>query len=740
MADPNIRIKRSSVEGKRPSISQVEMGELALNTNDGRLFTRKYNVGIGSTVTLLNPWTENIGGGTYYKDGNVGIGTTNPITPLHISDGNGGISIALYTTDYLTITAQNTAPGFNIIAAGSAVGHRGVFKATRARGTLSSPSVPLADDNTFSLLGAIYDGSGNFATAAINMDVDGTVGVGTAPQRITFWTGTGSSRLERARITSTGNIGIGTTNPTSLLQVQGNALITGIATVNSNFSVNGNTLYVDAINNRIGILTTAPIQPLQVNSDSSSFVVTGIGSVGIGTTNPTSSLTIYKSNGGSYANTGTHLNIENPNTTSGQSVVGFTFGGTAKSNIRADYVGNLVFNSSSNFYYWNLELGASSFIFASSAGTWLSVTSGNKVGIATNNAVQPLHVQGNAYVSGNLGIGTTNPAYTLDVVGAGARIGTANTTVIVGGNSGRAIEIGAGTSTLSCFIDFHGADDVYSDYASRIDRASGANSNFSIINRGTGSLSLFTQDAGSIDFYTNNTFRHRIDSNGTFLVGTSSSTGTASQLLQVNSGAYINGNLGIGTTNPLARLSVGSKSLGDGLVPVQISTQSASGSSAQIYYGANNNGSYGVLFGYDRAAYTGGVVRVVGASDNIEFVVNNTTRAAIITSAANIGIGTTIPSEKLEVVGNIKADNFFKGTTPLITGVGISSNSTRVSTAITDFNFIGAQVTAGLTTATVTIVKVLTIGRRDTTAATINAVGAGITVLLRSGSVATLTF
>jgi hypothetical protein len=106
----------------------------------------------------------------------------------------------------------------------------------------------------------------------------------------------------------------------------------------------------------------------------------------------------------------------------------------------------------------------------------------------------------------------------------------------------------------------------------------------------------------------------------------------------------------------------------------------------------------------------------------------------------NVGIGTTNPTEKLEVSGNIKANNFFKGTTPLITGVGISSNNTRVSTAITDFNFVGAQVTAGLTTATVTIVKVLTVGRRDTSAATINAVGTGITMLLRSGSVATLTF
>jgi len=94
----------------------------------------------------------------------------------------------------------------------------------------------------------------------------------------------------------------------------------------------------------------------------------------------------------------------------------------------------------------------------------------------------------------------------------------------------------------------------------------------------------------------------------------------------------------------------------------------------------------------------------------------------------------------LEVNGNVKADNFYKGTTPLITGVGISSDSSRVSTGITDFNFIGAEVTAGLTTATVTIVKVLTVGRRDDPAAEINAVGTGITMLLRSGSIATLTF
>lgn len=95
MANPNVRIKRSSVEGKRPTISQLELGELALNTNDGRLFTRKYNVGIGSTVTLLNVWTENIGGGAYYNDGNIGIGTDNPTSKLTVQ---GDILVSGVTT------------------------------------------------------------------------------------------------------------------------------------------------------------------------------------------------------------------------------------------------------------------------------------------------------------------------------------------------------------------------------------------------------------------------------------------------------------------------------------------------------------------------------------------------------------------------------------------------------------------------------------------------------------------
>jgi hypothetical protein len=73
MADPVIRLKRSAVAGKRPTLANVELGEVALNTYDGNLFTRQDTggVGIGTTVTLLTPWQESYGAASISYDGDV---------------------------------------------------------------------------------------------------------------------------------------------------------------------------------------------------------------------------------------------------------------------------------------------------------------------------------------------------------------------------------------------------------------------------------------------------------------------------------------------------------------------------------------------------------------------------------------------------------------------------------------------------------------------------------------------
>ena len=133
----------------------------------------------------------------------------------------------------------------------------------------------------------------------------------------------------------------------------------------------------------------------------------------------------------------------------------------------------------------------------------------------TGTASQRLQVTGGAYVSGNLGIGRTNPSSKLEVLGTIAAYSADITSV----------------------------------------------GSFAISNAGLLDITAYKSTGGTLRFVTANTSginldRGRVDSSGNFIIGTTSATGTASQPLQVTGGAYVSGSVGIGTTNPTSKLQV----------------------------------------------------------------------------------------------------------------------------------------------------------------------------------------
>lgn len=61
MSTTNIKLKRSSVKGKAPTTSNIELGEIAINTNDGRLFFKTTDSSATSSIITLRQITGGTG-------------------------------------------------------------------------------------------------------------------------------------------------------------------------------------------------------------------------------------------------------------------------------------------------------------------------------------------------------------------------------------------------------------------------------------------------------------------------------------------------------------------------------------------------------------------------------------------------------------------------------------------------------------------------------------------------------
>ena len=581
----------------------------------------------------------------FSNPGNVGIGTTSPSAKLHVgglSANSSGLLLESPTSEVnvnfnfiigdtsLGLHSKNLvikgSSGSSDIAFSPSSSHPGLMVLDGSKGNVGiGTSGPIADLQVLSTkdgmtngldtnqlklsYGASVVGAGSSVAFGVSSNLNFTgakiVHERTASNSVgdlTFWTrqtgGTSTDydlTIERMRITSAGNVGIGTTSPTHKLTVNApnDTTAVGIDFPSAHFDFSANStsgyttsFHMDDTATTIGSNSAGRALKFQTNNTDRLYINGNTGNVGIGTTSPGTALQVGGLDDGS-----------NYDITVGWNAVSSQAVGTKRSALTFKTSQTGVNNE--DIYKWDIAMvtapaTASSEPFGSDLAFLRSTRSSTSVDETTMILTQ----------LGNVGIGTTSPSKKLEVAGS-YKLGT------------------------NAYIQY---DASYPYTISTLNTAA------------VGNL-IFTAGAGSSGYESGITLQGSntaSDDGITFTAGSS-----AAMVIQVN------GNVGIGTTSPLALLSVGSGSLADTNVAVQIST---SGGTSQKWFGVNKNGSYGLLMGY----LEGGSIGDGGAGayirniteDPLYFMVSNSDLAMTILANKNVGIGTTSPGNTLHVYKN----------------------------------------------------------------------------------------
>ena len=580
----------ASISANSGANSTYLTGAGVLGTTNGQTLT----LGSASTGDIaFQPGGQAIGNSLYLaSSGYVGIGTTSPGSPLRVSST---ITAATFTS-----TGSNKAAIVINDAAGSQQSDINLQDA----GTLKW-QIGKQTDNTF----FIYDSANSrniFQTGSTGNvylePVGGFVGIGTNSsigndQLVVNQPNTAGDIFSASQsgntkfvISNSGNVGIGTTSPSSPLSIQSaasavNPVInlvtsTGLATDSQYMSFNSRAFFGydgATANTAIQAISGKGIE-FNVNNNSfgsgTAMVITSTGNIGIGNTTPgNGALVVNQPNSGgdifSASQSGNtkftilnNGNIQFGNYTTNQGLF-YTNGSGVMQQLAAGggsqcLLGNLTWATcAAGANEWQENLGALSpanitddFLLggistASAKFAFTNVSGGTPTAsIAGNLIVMPY--TNNGEFGGNVGIGTTNPQGILSVQG----IATNGT-----------VQVSNGTNTFA----------------------------LGYTNTGNVAAVIGTTNNSSFGLRTNNVTRMQITNNGT---------------------------IGIGTTTPLAQLDVRPNSTNGGTLAIA----SISGQTSFASFVVDNTG--------------GGDLFTASVSGATKFV---------ITNAGNVGIGTSTP-------------------------------------------------------------------------------------------------
>ena len=587
--------------------------------------------------------------------GNVGIGTTAPITNLHVQGTNTEQVLISYDSTKRMLLGRTAGYGWiapytdgvsydNLVLArdGGNVGIGTTNPATKLQvsGTFASNSL-WTDSGAVS-----YWGSYSTAYGGLTWDTGYATVFATAGNSLRF--GSNGSSPDMV-IDTSGNVGIGTTDPQSKVDIVGvlrygnNAASIGALSYGS---VGAVTLEGVSANTSIGILPS------------------GTGKVGINTIAPDTMLHVVgdiKVTGGYYdssadigsagqflKSTGTGTNWTTVNVIDGSGTANYV----AKWSDSDTITDSIIFDNGTNVGIGTSNPGSKLDIL-SSANPFITVrtasyaavlgadTTNNyiRIGAATNHAVGTV-VNGTIRTwigtNGNFGIGNTVPASILHVTSSGTNAYSA--TITKGSNMKGII------NTIT-----NNADDMVGIYFATGTVAEGTHWSGITGSRSDSAIDWSTQ----LNFYTHDDNTSNID--------------IATQKMVIKG----NGNVGIGTTSPTCKLTVDSSAGFSWGFPstasVKIGTPGTGGSF--LVMTPSLNASYESGLSIDGTYNSGKTVVNINAfgvysggpySADMVFKTSTTTTLSEkmrITSAGNVGIGTTAPEQKLHVEGTIQLGN-----------------------------------------------------------------------------------